>query len=93
MSIDPLQLGIPMMDAAQHSSAAEDIRRKDLREAAQQFESYMATLLIQEKRKTVPATQGEIFDTVFARFGGVAWFCSQTVGMFKRTVLGELGFA
>ena len=54
MSIDPLQLGIPMMDAAQHSSAAEDIRRKDLREAAQQFESYMATLLIQEMRKTVP---------------------------------------
>jgi murein DD-endopeptidase MepM/ murein hydrolase activator NlpD len=69
MSIDPVSMGLPMMDAAQHSSAAEDIRRKDLKEAAQQFESYMTTVLIQEMRKTVP--EGLFTSNAMDTFAGI----------------------
>ena len=69
MSIDPLQMGLPAMDANRYSSAVDEIRHKDLKEAAQQFESYMAAVLIREMRKTVP--DGLFSSSAMDTFAGV----------------------
>ena len=69
MSMDPLQMGMPMLQAAQAQSSAEDLKRLELSKAAQQFESYMAQTLIKEMRKTVP--EGIFSSSAMEVFGGV----------------------
>jgi murein DD-endopeptidase MepM/ murein hydrolase activator NlpD len=58
-----------MVETAQASDAAEQIRHMDLEKAARQFEGYMAQVLIQEMRKTVP--DGLFTSSAMDVFGGV----------------------
>lgn len=69
MSIDPLQMGMPMIQATQAKESAEDLKRMELGKAARQFESYMAQTLIREMRKTVP--DGIFSSSAMEVFGGV----------------------
>ena len=58
-----------MVETAQASDAAEQLRRMDLEKAARQFESYMSQVLIREMRKTVP--EGLFTSSAMDVFAGV----------------------
>jgi murein DD-endopeptidase MepM/ murein hydrolase activator NlpD len=69
VSIDPLQLGLPMVDAAQATDVAEQMRNVDLLTAARKFEGYMTQVLVREMRKTVP--EGLFTSSAMDIFAGI----------------------
>jgi murein DD-endopeptidase MepM/ murein hydrolase activator NlpD len=68
MSIESLNLSTATM-SAQQTLTEDDLRGKDMDQAAEQFESYMVELMVKEMRKNIP--KGMFQNNATELFGGV----------------------